>query len=159
MVRFLIDEAIIINILSMKKIYLLPLLIAFLSTNLLIAQKPKVKIKNGYALVDDNACLKFSSNINGTTFSDLEGNELIFLSYKTKTESNPAYTKIIFLKEKKMVTNHSAFLSRKTLIMELISNKVLVDCKMNPDALDIFIMKYHEEIPVYTNVNIKVESE
>ena len=86
MVRFLIDELVLINLISMKNNYLLILLVLFTSTNLLIAQKPKIKIKNGYALVDDNTCLKFSSNINGTTFSDLEGNELIFLSYKTKTE-------------------------------------------------------------------------
>ena len=143
----------------MKKIYLLSFLTAFIFTGTVMAQNPKIKIKNGIALVDENPCLKVSSTINGTTFSDLQGNELIFLSYISKTESNPAYTKIIFLQEKKMVTNHSAFLSRKILINELINNKVLVNCGMNPEALDIFIMKFHEEIPVHTNVNVKVESE
>ena len=140
---------------KMKPYYYLTLLITFAFTNFTSAQD--IKIKKNVVSIDTEDYLTFMGDLNGTTFSDLKGNDLFFLSYHTNTETTPAYTKVIFLKEKKIMTNMNLVLTRKALIKTLIENKALVDGKLNEDGIDIFILKFHEQIPVIQKIVIEKE--
>ena len=139
----------------MKPYYFLTLLIIFACANFTSAQG--IKIKKNVVYIDALDYLTYGGDLNGTTFSDLDGNDLFFISYHTKTETNPAYTKVIFLKEKKIMTNMNIVLTRKALIKTLIENRALVDGKLNEDGIDIFILKFHEQIPVIQKIVMEKE--
>jgi hypothetical protein len=137
----------------------LPVLFATLFISVFaFSQKPQVRVKKNSVLVEGKNYMTLRSDLTGTTFTDLEGNDLIYLAYNLESDSYPAYTKIIFLKELKMVTNQTLFISRKSLINMLITDSVLVDGKIKSDALNIFILKYNEEIPAYTKVIINSDN-
>ncbi|GEM_PF-2264912 len=139
----------------MKTYYFLTLLIIFVCANSSYTQD--IKIKKNVVYSDNLDYLTYRSDLNGTTFSDLEGNELFFLSYHPKTETTAAYNKVIFLKEKKIMTNMNLVLTRKALIKTLIENKALINGKLNEDGIDIFILKFHEQIPIFQKIVIEKE--
>ena len=138
----------------MKKYTLLTLL----SISLHLFSFSQVKIKKDTVRLDGEIFMTLRSDLIGTTFADLKGNDLIFLSVHQQTQWHPAYTKIIFLKEKIMLTNQSLFISRKSILNMLIRDKVLVDTKIQKDALDIFILKFNEVIPIYTKIVVDSEN-
>lgn len=133
-------------------------LLAALSISLHLFSFSQVKIKNDTVRLDGEIFMTLKSDLIGTTFTDLKGNDLIFLSVNPETEWHPAYTKIIFLKEKIMLTNQSLFISRKSILNMLIRDKVLVDTIIQKDALDIFILKFNEVIPIYTKIVVDSEN-
>lgn len=130
-------------------IFCLPLL------SLAQTSEPEIKIKSNKVYVNNKACLSVRSDINGTTFSDLSGKELIYLVYYSETTTNPSYTKIVFLQEKRIITNLNSFISRKILIKELIHNDVLVNCGINPEGIETFALKFHDEIPTFTKITME----
>jgi hypothetical protein len=137
----------------MQKNILFTLAALFISISS-FSQKQQVQVSKDTVLVNGENFLTIKKDLTGVTFADLEGNNLIFLADYLESDSHPAFTKIIFLKEKKMVTNQSVFISRKSLITMLLTEGVLVNGDIDSDALDIFILKYHEEIPTYSKMFI-----
>ncbi len=138
----------------MKKIIPLFLISIVFSISQSYGQEPNVKIKKDIALVNGKVCLKIQSSWTNCTMIDKEGNDILYFQSYLETNTHPAYSKIIFLQEKKTITNYSAFFTRKNLIKRLIMNKILVDCRLNPENMDLFALKYHEEIPTTININI-----
>ena len=123
-----------------------------------ISQEQEVKIKKDDVFVDGEKCLKANSKFGeGTSFTDLAGNELVYFEYVTGVPNYPDYYKIIFVQDEIMITNQSLIISRKGLISMLIENEVLNDCTVDSSKIQMFKFKYHEEVLPIQNVNVTIE--
>ncbi|MDG2332363.1 MAG: hypothetical protein P8M05_12295 [Flavobacteriales bacterium] len=138
----------------MKKIVLFLFLAISINIETSYCQISKIKIKKDTAFVNGEECLKIKSNYGNCTMNDLDGNDILYSQWFLKTDTHPAYSKIIFLEEKITVTNYATPFSKKNLIQTLISDKVLVECKLNPEKIDLFFLKYNEVLPITININI-----
>ncbi len=53
------------------------------------------------------------------------------------------------------MTNHTSFITSKTIIRSLLVNKALENGTLNEGGVDSFILKYHEEIPTIQKIVIE----
>ncbi len=109
----------------------------------------EIEFEKGKVLIDGKECLRFEgSNPNSLEFTTLNGDYTIYLKY-IRTEIDhvrDVYNKIIFAEQKKSLTSHTFIFTRKTLLNKLIQDKVLVDCRIDTNMLDKFIMKHDENV-------------
>lgn len=108
-----------------------------------------VKFEKEKVLVDGKECLlNNSSDANNIELTTNDGKQTIFLKFiRTGIGHNGGlYTKIIFVEQNKSLTSKSYIFTKKLLVNKLISDKVLVDCVINTDSIDKFILKYDEKI-------------
>jgi len=123
------------------------LVIILFSGNNLFSQS--VKFKKDKVLVDGKECLiDNSSNANNVELTTNDGKQTIFLKFiRTGIGQNGGlYTKIIFFEQNKSFTSRSYIFTKKLLVKKLLSDKVIVDCEINEENIDKFIMKYDENI-------------
>ena len=80
------------------------------------------------------------------SFTDMEGNDLIFLRFIHNSKFAKLYTKVTFIDQKLSFTSQSYIYTKKLLIKKLINNNVIQDCKINVANLEKFIMKYDENV-------------
>lgn len=80
------------------------------------------------------------------SFSDMEGNEIIFLRFIHDSKYAKLYNKVTFVDQKLSFTSQSYIYTKKMLIKKLIKDNVIQDCKINLENLNKFIMKYDENV-------------
>lgn len=107
----------------------------------------KVSIKKDIIYVDEKECLKItSSDANNVSISDLDGNEIIFLKFIHHSRYGAVYNKVTFLEQNLSFTSQSYIFTKKLLISKLVESKVLNNCKLDPDKVKTFVLKYDENI-------------
>ena len=112
-----------------------------------IAFSQEIKFKDNIILVDGKDCLKVNdSDPNNVSILDLEGNEIIFLKFIHNSRYGMLYNKITFLDQKLTFTSKSYIFSKKLLIKKLLSDKTLENCKLNPEKVEKFVLKYDENV-------------
>ena len=122
------------------------LFILLLTFSVGLVHAQKVKFKKGKVFVDGKECLAYdSSNPNNVELTSLDDEQTVILQF-IRPESEPMYTKITFLEQKKSFTSRSYIFTKKNLVKKLISAKVLVDCQFNEDKIDKFVRRYDEDI-------------
>jgi hypothetical protein len=128
----------------MKKI-----LFSFLFLGAVLATKAQdIEAKKGIITIDGKECLHYNAkDPNNVSFSTLDGEDVMYLLY-LRPHGN-LYCKLVFVKQKKFLTTKYAF-TKVLLMKRLLETKVIVDCKIDEDKVDNFIMRMHEEIdPFY----------
>ncbi|WP_452232512.1 hypothetical protein [Lacinutrix sp. MEBiC02595] len=138
----------------MKLKHILTVLILMLSISMMQAQK--IKIKKGVIYVDGTECLSTEGYPVKTSFYDLDGEEIIFMKY-LETKRGESYAKVTFLDEKLSLTSKSIIFTRKMLLRRLLASKVIENCKLNPDKIARFILKFDEQVEkedIHVNVTI-----
>lgn len=106
-----------------------------------------VDFKKGLVIIDGKECLKMSNeDAVSVSFTDMDGNDLIFLRFIHNSKFGKLYNKVTFIGQKVSFTSQSYIYTKKMLIKKLITNKVIEDCKINEENLEKFIMKYDENV-------------
>lgn len=111
----------------------------------LLSYSQEIKIKNDIVSIDGKECFKISGDPNNVSFSDLEGNEIIFLKYVHNSNYGKLYNKIVFLDKKISFTSKFIF-TKKLLIKKLLADQTLNECKLDNEKVEKFVMKYDENI-------------
>ena len=134
---------------------ILTILLLVLSINTILGQK--IKIKKGNIFIDGTKCLSTDGDPLNISFYDIEGEEIIFMKY-LDTKYGENYMKVTFLDQKLSLTSKSIVFTRKMLIRRLLATKTIEDCKLNPDKVERFILKFDENIEKDDiNVNISID--
>ena len=123
--------------------------------SLSISNAQKIKIKKGVISVDGKSCLTTDGDAINKSFYDADGEEIVFLKYLTDRKDGENYMKITFLDQKISLTSKSILFTRKMLIRRLLASKVIVDCKLNTEKIERFILKYDENIE-QDDINVHV---
>jgi hypothetical protein len=127
----------------MKKILFTVILSMFFYT----AFCQDIDFKKGIVLIDGKECIKMSREDNvSISFTDMEGNDLVFLRFIHDSKYAKLYNKITFPGQKLSLTSQSYIYTKKMLIKKLIKDKVIQDCKINLENLEKFILKYDENV-------------
>ena len=104
-------------------------------------------IKNDKVIIDGKECLKiFNTDAVNVSIQDIEGNDIIFLKFIHNSKYGSLYNKIIFLNQKLSLTSKSYIYTKKLLIKKLLAEKVIENCRLNPDNIEKFILKYDEDV-------------
>lgn len=123
------------------------LLVLLLSLFFASSFSQDIDFKKGIVLVDGKECIKMSKeDAVSISFTDMEGNDLIFLRFIHNSKFAKLYTKVTFIDQKLSFTSQSYIYTKKLLIKKLINNNVIQDCKINVANLEKFIMKYDENV-------------
>lgn len=112
----------------------------------LIGFSQEIKIKDDIVSIDGKECLKISGDVNNVSISDLDGNEIIFLKYIHNSRYGSLYNKITFLDKKLSFTSKSYIFTKKLLIKKLLADKTLNECKLDPDKVEKFVLKFDENV-------------
>ena len=98
-------------------------------------------------LIDGKECLKINSkDPNNVSILDMDDNEIVFLKYIHDSKYGSLYTKIVFLDQKLTFTSMSYIFTIKQLITKLVTDKTLKDCKLDPEKVEKFVLKYDEDV-------------
>jgi hypothetical protein len=126
----------------MKKLFLI---LSFLTVTTLFSQE--IDFKKGIVYIDGKECLKYESEGNNTTLKNLNGDDIVTIQYLRPDGSQQSlYNKIIFLEYNKSFTSKNYIYTRKALVEKLLKSNVLVECAINSDKIDTFILKYDEKV-------------
>ncbi len=107
----------------------------------------EIKIDNDIVSIDGKECLKINdSDPNNVSILDLNNNEIVFLKFIRNSKYAPLYTKITFLDQKLSFTSKSYIFTKKLLLKKLLSDKTLNDCKLDPEKVEKFVLKYDENV-------------
>lgn len=85
---------------------------------------------------------------------DANGEEIVYMQYYDKTDVQPAYTKIVFVQQGKVITNQSSTFTRKGLVRQLYDGKVISGCTIDETKIDGFVAKFHDNIPTVPQVRV-----
>jgi len=133
------------------------LTILFLTLCMSMMQAQKIKIKKGVIYVDGENCLTTEGYPVNTSFYDTDGEEIIFMKY-LETKKGETYAKVTFLDQKLSLTSKSIVFTRKMLLRRLLTNKVIENCKLNPEKVERFILKFDEQVEKDDiNVNVIID--
>jgi len=106
-----------------------------------------IDFKKDLVIIGGKECIKMSKeDAVSISFTDMEGNDLIFMRYIHGSKYGSVYNKITFVGQKLSLTSQSYIYTKKNLIKKLVQNKVIQDCKINPENLEKFLLKYDENI-------------
>ncbi len=107
-----------------------------------------IKIDKNIISVDGKECLKIGddSDSNNVSIQDLEGNDIVFLKFIHNSKYGPLYNKITFLNQKLSFTSKSFIFTKKSLIKKLVSDKTLIECKLDDSKVEKFVLKYDENV-------------
>lgn len=118
----------------------------FLFFNTLLFSQ-KLEIKKDIVYVDGKECLKIiSSDPNNIAIADLEGKEIIFLKFIHDSKYASLYNKITFLEQNLQLTSKSYIFNKRLLLKKLVESNVLNNCKLDPDKVKTFVLKYDENV-------------
>lgn len=139
----------------MKLKYCLSVFLLMFAMNIMQAQK--IKIKKGVIYVDGENCLSTEGYPVNTSFYDTDGEEIIFMKY-LETKKGETYAKVTFLDQKLSLTSKSIVFTRKMLLRRLLASKVIENCKLNPEKVERFILKFDEQVEKDDiNVNVIID--
>lgn len=141
------------------KLHLILLFVSFT----FISMAQNIKIKKKVVYIDGKACLTVEGGgALDDTFSlfDLDDNEIVFLKYIMNNVTNEfEYAKIVFPEQKLSFTT-SSISSKKLLVKKLLSDRTLKDCKLNPEKVEGFVLKYDEKLDKKgTDINININKD
>jgi len=123
------------------------LLVSLLSLLFSSAFCQEIDFKKNIVLVDGKECIKMSKeDAVSVSFSDMEGNEIVFLRFIHDSKYAKLYNKVTFVDQNLSFTSQSYIYTKKMLIKKLIKDSVIQDCKINLENLKKFIMKYDENV-------------
>ena len=106
-----------------------------------------VSIKNGLISIDGKVCLKLADkDLNNVSILDLGGHEIIFLRFIHDSKYGSLYNKITFIDQKLSMTSKSYIFTKKLLIKKLAVDNTISDCKLIPENVEKFVMKYDENV-------------
>ncbi len=105
-----------------------------------------IKIDDDIVLIDGQECLKISGDANNVSISDLEGNEIIFMKFIHNSRFGSVYNKVTFLDQKLSFTSQSYIFTKKLLIKKLVEDNTLKECKLDPEKVERFVLKYDENV-------------
>ncbi len=106
-----------------------------------------IDFKKGVVLINGKECMKMSKeDAVSISFTDMEGNDMIFLRFIHNSKFGKLYNKVTFIDQKISFTSQSYIYTKKLLIKKLIINNVIQDCRINLESLEKFILKYDENI-------------
>lgn len=105
-----------------------------------------IKIDDDIVLIDGQECLKISGDANNVSISDLEGNEIIFMKFIHNSRFGSVYNKVTFLDQKLSFTSQSYIFTKKLLIKKLLEDNTLMECKLDPEKVERFVLKYDENV-------------
>ena len=106
-----------------------------------------IDFKKGVVLINGKECMKMSKeDAVSISFTDMEGNDMIFLRFIHNSKFGKLYNKVTFIDQKISFTSQSYIYTKKLLIKKLIINNVIQDCRINVESLEKFILKYDENI-------------
>ena len=105
-----------------------------------------IKIDDDIVLIDGQECLKICGDANNVSISDLEGNEIIFMKFIHNSRYGSVYNKITFLDQKLSFTSQSYIFTKKLLIKKLLEDNTLKECKLDPEKVERFVLKYDENV-------------
>ena len=131
------------------------LTLLFFTLTISMIQAQKIKIKKGVIYVDGETCLSTEGYPINTSFYDVDGEEIIFMKYLDDPKDGQRYSKVTFLEQKISFTTKSYVFTRKMLLRRLLAGKVIENCKLNPEKIERFILKYDENIEK-DDINVKV---
>ena len=123
----------------MKKIILILVLI---STSFIFSQE--IDFKKGLITVDGKECMKYESSASNVTYQNLNGDDLIILKFIRV--NGELYTKVIFVESRQEFTSQNYIFTKKTLIEKLIKSNTLVECSLNEEKVNTFVLKYDEKV-------------
>ena len=123
----------------MKKIILILVLI---STSFIFSQE--IDFKKGLITVDGKECMKYESSASNVTYQNLNGYDLIILKFIRV--NGELYTKVIFVESRQEFTSQNYIFTKKTLIEKLIKSNTLVECSLNEEKVNTFVLKYDEKV-------------
>jgi len=107
----------------------------------------EVKLKKGIVYIDGIECMKYDVDTNFTTFSNMNGEEIMYIQYvKPETAGIEIYTKVGFTATEEYFTTVSFLYWKKDLIVNLLKSNAIVDCKLVPEKLKHFILKNDEKV-------------
>lgn len=109
-----------------------------------IANAQKIKIKKGIVYVDGIECLKVSSDANSLAFSNLDGDDIIYVKYITS--HGITYSKVIFIEQELELSSSTLTFTKKFLVKKLIENNTLKNCMLDADRIEKFVMRYDEKV-------------
>jgi len=123
----------------MKKI----ILILFLfSTSFIFSQE--IDFKKGIITVDGKECMKYESSASNVTYQNLNGDDLIILKFIRV--NGELYTKVIFVESRQEFTSQNYIFTKKNLVEKLIKSNTLVECALNEEKVNTFVLKYDEKV-------------
>ncbi len=106
-----------------------------------------IDFKKGVVIINGKECMKMSKeDAVSISFTDMEGNDMIFLRFIHNSKFGKLYNKVTFIDQKISFTSQSYIYTKKLLIKKLIINNVIQDCRINVESLEKFILKYDENI-------------
>jgi len=107
----------------------------------------EVKLKNGIVYIDGKECMKYDKDATNVTFQDMNGDDIIILKYiRTNGTQESLYEKVIFVKLNKELTTKSYIFTKSLLIEKLVKSNAIVDCVLNEEKVNVFILKYDEKV-------------
>ncbi len=123
------------------------ILIIFLLGFSFLGFSQDIDFKKGIISVDGKECMKYDSDANTVTYQNLNGDDIMILKYMRPDGSQASlYTKVIFIESRREFTSQNYIFTKKALIEKLIKSNVLVDCVLNDEKLENFILKYDEKV-------------
>lgn len=111
-----------------------------------IAKAQKIKIKKGIVYIDGTECLKVSGDATSLTFSNLEGEEIIYVKYFHSNNHTSTYNTVRFLEQEQELSSATISFTKKYLVKKLIETGALKDCSLNDERVEKFILRYDEGI-------------
>jgi len=106
-----------------------------------------IDFKKGVIYVDGKECMKYDSDVNTVTYQNLNGDDIMILKYiRPDGSQSSLYTKVIFIESHQEFTSQNYIFTKKNLIEKLIKSKALVECVLNEEKLESFILKYDEKV-------------
>ena len=120
----------------------------------------KIKIKDKIAYIDEQACFTLEMDGEGLLlsrhffFKDLNGNDLFFLkTLRSPIFPDENYMKVIFPQNGKSLTILQGFETPQLLMRAMVKDGIIArDGKFDPGRIDIFVMKYDEDLESQQNV-------
>ncbi len=125
----------------------------FVFSSITLAQNSKVKFKKGIVYVDNKQFCEYENISSDKINYKLNGKDFMFLNWESvgtgKYNSNGHEIKHTYVIIHFTTTDIKPFessLTRKTIIRQLISNKVVENGKFNPEQAKLFAQKFSENI-------------
>lgn len=113
----------------------------------LTAFNQDIKIRDGVISIDGKECLKIDkTDPNNVSIYDWDGNEIIFLKFIHNSRYAGLYNKITFMDQKLSFTSKSYIFTIKLLLKKLLADNTLQDCKLNPEKVEKFVLKFDENV-------------
>ena len=143
---------------SMKKLIFLLSPLFFLGFTSLFSQD--VKIKKDVVYIDGNQCFTIVDDMVSASFFDESDTEVIYMQWihNSTYGGGETYSKIFFPEQDLSFTHQSYVYTKKMLLKEMLRDRTMKGCEINPEKLIRFVERHDENIErdvPQININIQ----